>query len=44
VEITKIHLILKMSKINDQKDEKIMKFKYPEIVVTEDKDITIEIE
>jgi hypothetical protein len=41
VEVTKIQLTLKISKINDQKYERIKEFKYPEIVLTEDNDITI---
>jgi hypothetical protein len=44
VEVTKIQLILKMSKINDQKYMRMKEFKYPQIFLTEDNDITIEIE
>jgi hypothetical protein len=33
-----------MSKINDQEYDRIKEFKYPEIVLTEDNDITVEIQ
>lgn len=39
----KNQLTLKMSKINDQKYERVKEFKYPEIVLTEENVITIEI-